>query len=70
MIVDEIDIECVAFLEAKNDPPIAADRDAPKALEIAAQPMQAQTHDLHVVDRNGGLQTGQQAGNFVDQIGP
>lgn len=55
MIIEEIDIECIAFLETENDPPIAADRDAPKAFEIAAQSMQAQTLDLHVVDRDGGI---------------
>jgi hypothetical protein len=66
MVVGEIDIKSIAFLEAKNDPPIAANRNAPKAFEVAARPMQAQTLDLHVVDRDGGIQAEQQAGNLID----
>ena len=36
MTIEEIDIECIAFLETENDPPITTDRDAPEALQIAA----------------------------------
>ncbi len=70
MVVDEIDVKSVAFLETENDPPIAADRNAPKTPEVSAQSMQAQTLDLHVVNCNGGIQAEQQARNLVDQIGP
>ncbi len=70
MVVNEIDVKSVTLVEAKNYPPIAADRNAPKAFEVAAQPMQAETLDLHVVDRDGGIQAEQQARNLVDQVGP
>jgi hypothetical protein len=35
MIVDQINIERVALFKAKDEPPIAADCDTPKAFKIA-----------------------------------
>ena len=70
MIIEEIDIEGIAVLETENDPSVAADRDAPEALEIAAQAMQTHALDVHVVNRNGGIQAEEQAGYLIDQIGP
>jgi len=70
MIIDEIDIEGVAFLETEYDPPIAADGDAPEAFQIAAQAMQAEALDVHVVNRDGGIQAAEQADDLLDQIGP
>jgi hypothetical protein len=40
MIIHKIEIECIAFVKAKNHAPIAADCNAPIVREIAFQPMQ------------------------------
>jgi hypothetical protein len=55
MIIEEIDVERVAFLETENDPPVTTDRDAPETLQIAAQAVQAQAPDIHVINRDGGI---------------
>jgi len=41
MIIHKIEIECIAFVKAKNHAPIAADCNAPIDRGIAFQPMQA-----------------------------
>ncbi len=40
MIVEQIDIEGIAILKTEDQPPIAANCNAPKALEIALQRVQ------------------------------
>jgi hypothetical protein len=70
MIIKEIDIKSVAFLEAKNDLPIAADSGAPEAFQVAAEAVKTVSWDVHVLDRAGGIQTGEHKHNLVDKIGP
>jgi len=41
MVVDKIEIKCLAALETKNDPPVRTHSDGPKALEIAAKCVQS-----------------------------
>jgi hypothetical protein len=43
MIVNKVDIECLAILEAKDNPPIRAHSDGPKAFEFTLQWMQAES---------------------------
>jgi hypothetical protein len=43
VVVDEIDIECVAILETEHDTPIAGYRERPIACQIAAQTVTAQS---------------------------
>jgi hypothetical protein len=69
MIVDKIDIEGVALVETKNNPPVTADRDAPETFKIATQPVQAEARDVHIVDGPGGVQTAQQEDDLLHQIG-
>jgi hypothetical protein len=66
MIVDQIEIERVAVLEAKNQPPIASDGNAPEAFKIALERVQPPTgHHIHFLNGFGRIQGGQ---NILDLV--
>ena len=68
MIVDEIDVEYVAFFKPKYDPPIMADRDAPEAFQIATEAMQPEALHVHVVDRSSHVKASQDTDDSVNEI--
>jgi hypothetical protein len=70
VIIEEIHVKGVTVFETEYDPPIPADCNAPKAFQVAAQPMQPQPLDIHIVNSDGGLQAKEQARYLVDEIGP
>jgi hypothetical protein len=69
MIVDEIDVEGISALEAKNDPPIAGHGDAPISLEIASERMEAKAVDAHILNLLGNIKATQDALDPADQVG-
>jgi hypothetical protein len=56
VIIDQIDVYDIGALEAKNDPPIRADRDAPKIRQIAFELVQPETRQIHVFRRGGSVE--------------
>jgi hypothetical protein len=55
MIVHEINLESLAILETKNNPPVTGHRDAPNAIKIACKTMQAPAWKETNIGRLGGL---------------
>jgi hypothetical protein len=51
MIVNEVDIGCLAILEAKDHPPIRAHGDGLEAFELTLQRMQAESGQPQRLDR-------------------
>ena len=56
MIINEVDIACIAVLKAERNPPVGALRDRPEALKIASQRMQAKARQAYVLHRGGGIE--------------
>lgn len=56
MVVDQVDIHGISALETEDDPQIPRDSHGPKAVEIAAQPMQPQPGSIHVFGTFGVVQ--------------
>lgn len=56
MVVDQVDIHGISALETEDDPQVPRDPHRPKAVEIAAQPMQPQPGAIHVFGTFGGVQ--------------
>jgi hypothetical protein len=57
MVIRIIDIERVALDEAENHPPIRTNGDGPHTLQLAFQWMQAETRQVHIADRTGGVKS-------------
>jgi hypothetical protein len=58
VIIDKIDIDCIARFESKDDPPIPADRYAPKTLQVAGKRVKTKAWGNHVFRGFGRIQTG------------
>ncbi len=56
VIVDEVDVERVAALEAEDHPPVPGPPHCPEASEATTQPVQAEARLVHVVDHACALQ--------------
>jgi hypothetical protein len=69
MIVNEVDIGCLAVLEAKDDPPIRAHSDGPKTFEFTFQRMQAESWQPQRLDRFRRLQDSQNLFKFAHMLG-
>jgi hypothetical protein len=65
VVVRQINVESIAIFKAKNDPPVGAHNNRPKAFKIANERMQAQSRKVHVVDPFGCIQ---KAENIVDPL--
>jgi hypothetical protein len=69
MVVDQIDIEGVATLESKNDPPIGANGDRPIASEVALQLMQPEGRQPQRLDGFRRVEHGQDLLDLADVLG-
>ena len=67
VVVEEIDVESSAVLEAENDPPIPADSDGPEALQVAFERVQAKTGEVEGSRRLGSVKRGENALDFTAQ---
>ena len=60
VVVGKVDIKDVALLKAEHDPPVSADRDAPKTFEIAPQGMEPPAgKQAHLTRLLGGIECGE-----------
>ena len=69
MIVDQVDVVSVAFLESEDDALVRPDCHAPKALEIAFQGAEPETGQVHVFRLAGAAQNCQNVFYFLEVIG-
>jgi len=65
MVIEQIDIGGVALLEAKNDPPVGANGDAPIAGEVASQRVQPPARQIKVARLRRLVETRQHARDLV-----
>jgi len=70
MIVNQVHIENITIRKPENNPPISANRHAPKAFVIAFQRMQPERVHIHIVDMFRNIEAGQNHFNPVSQIRP
>jgi hypothetical protein len=68
MIVDEIDIECPAILEAKYNAPVGADGNGPESFEITRQLVQPEHRLVHAFDLMRSMQGGQDGPDLDDML--
>src|SRR5262245_20005000 len=65
VIIDIINVGRVAmFIEAKDDPPVCANGDAPKPGQVARQRVQVEAGQIHIVGVSRYVQLRQHTGNF------
>ncbi len=57
MLVHVVDFDGMASLETEYDPPVGARRHRPEARVIAFQPMGEESGQVHVLGRNGCIQS-------------
>jgi hypothetical protein len=65
VIIDIINVQCIAVREAEDHTPIGTDRYSPKTFELAFEPVQRESRQIHVGDRPGSIQTGQNISQFL-----
>jgi hypothetical protein len=70
MIVDQVHVERIALLEAKDNPPVAGDRDAPKTLQIALQRMKSIAGKRHLLSSISDVQPGEDILDPIELISP
>ncbi len=58
MVVDQIHIEDVTFLEPEDHPPIPAHGHRPEARQIALEPVQMKTGQIDIPRQLGGVENG------------
>jgi hypothetical protein len=66
MVVDEVNVEHLAVLEAENDAPIRSHGNCPTAAKFAFQHMQAEGREVHVFN---ALRDVEHAENVFDSFG-
>jgi hypothetical protein len=68
MVINQIDVGHVAFLETKNDPPVGPDGDAPEAGEVAPERMQSEPRKVHVLRPRRAVQKREDTGDLIDVL--
>ena len=68
MIVDQIDVEGISILKAKDDPPVAGHSHAPKSLKVASERMEAKAVNTHILGLLGDIEARQDALDSADQV--
>jgi len=69
VVIEEIDIEGVAILEAENDSPVPAYSHGPKALQVTFEPVQAKTRNVERLGRFGCVERRENTLHFATQRG-
>ena len=69
VVIDQINIVDIAFLESEDDAPVCPHGHTPKALEITFQGMEMKTGQVHVFRLCGKVQDGQDILDFLEVIG-
>lgn len=68
MIVDEVNIKSFAVREPKDDPPVRAHGERPKAFEVALQGMQPEGRQIEVADTLRRIEQGQNLPDFPHML--
>jgi hypothetical protein len=68
MVVDQINIISVAFLEAEDDAPVCPDSHAPEGFKVAFEAVQSEAGQVHVVRPPGATQNEKDVFYFIDLI--
>ena len=69
MVIDQINIVSIAFMESEDDAPVRSDGYAPKALKITFQGVEMKTGQVHVFRLSGKVQDGQNILDLLEVIG-
>jgi len=69
MIVDQIDIDDIRVLEAKDYPPVSGNRHTSIASQIACERMQAQAREIHILWRLRRIEVGKNARDLLPKGG-
>jgi hypothetical protein len=56
VIVQEVDVGCIAIVEAENDTPVGANCDRPASFEVAFKGMQLERWLVHILNAAGSVQ--------------
>jgi hypothetical protein len=68
VVIDQIKVCRVALLEAKNDPPVGANRDAPITREIALERVQSPARQVELARLCRLIEPSQHARDFVSVL--
>ena len=68
MVINQLDINGIRSLKAKNNPPVGSHRDGPEALQISFKSMQVVTGKIHCLRRHRPIEGGQYALDFFPQV--
>lgn len=69
MVIDQIDVGCMAALDAEHNPPVRPHCDRPEALQVAFERMQPETRQIHVVRRSGTVQDEKDVPDLIQEVG-
>jgi hypothetical protein len=69
MVVHEIDIERIAGIEPKDDPPVRPHGDCPEAAQVALERMQAESVYIQILSPQCCVQRGQDQPDTLDMLG-
>jgi hypothetical protein len=70
VIVDQLNIKCVASFEPKNNPPIRSDSYGPAPLAVAFELMEAKAGKIEGLRHRGAIKKGQDFLNPFQQVWP
>lgn len=68
MVVDQINIVHVPFLEAEDDAPVRPDSHAPETLEVACETVQSEAWQVHVLRPPDAIQHEEDVFESLKQI--
>lgn len=70
MVIDQFNVKSVRAFKTKDNTPIGAHRDRPKALQVASERVQPVAGQIHCLRGLGRIKAGQNILNPVQQIRP
>ena len=68
MVVDQINVASVAFLEAEDHAPVRPNSHAPKTFQVALERVEPKTRETHVVGLSGAVKDGEDVFGLLDVI--
>jgi hypothetical protein len=68
MVIDQINVGGITFLEAEDDAPVAAHRNAPISREVSFQRVKAKPRHVMFLGPGGHVQPRKDAGKFVRML--
>ena len=65
MVVEIVDVDCVAILETEYDAPVGTHCHGPGPSEVRLQRMKVEAGEVHVVRARGGVEAGEDVAHGV-----